>query len=67
MGWDSSNSSKGFDFPDLPYFIDNKFKITNVLTIHQYISEKWMPQLLGKTINERSKIDMLAYNFITIM
>jgi hypothetical protein len=34
MGWDSSNTSKGFDFPDLPYFIDNKFKITNPLTIH---------------------------------
>ena len=26
-----------------------------------------MPQLLGITINERSKIDMMANNFIVIM
>ncbi len=43
MGWDEQKNSKSFDFPDLPYFIDGNFKLTNHLAIHLYISEKWMP------------------------
>ena len=43
MGWKEQKNSKDFDFPDLPYFIDGNFKLTNHLAIHQYISEKWMP------------------------
>lgn len=49
------------DFPNLPYFEDNGFKMSETLAIHQYIADKYMPQLLGETPEERADIDMIAY------
>ena len=52
----------GLDFPNLPYFIDGDVRISEHMAIHQYIAEKWMPELLGRTLEERAKVDMLAGN-----
>lgn len=47
--WFSVKESLGMDFPNLPYFIDGDFKLTETLAIHKYIAHKWAPALLGKT------------------
>lgn len=44
----SEKFNLGLDFPNLPYFIDGDYKITETLAIHAYIAEKWNPELLGK-------------------
>jgi len=40
--------------------LDGDLKITEHLAIHQYVSEKWMPSLLGNTVEERAKVRMLT-------
>ena len=57
----------GLDFPNLPYFIDNDLRITEHLAIHQYVADKWMPSLLGTTVEEKAQIDMLAGEFSEMM
>ena len=48
----------GLEFPNLPYFIDGDFKMTETLAIHHYIADKWCPDLLGATPEERARITM---------
>ena len=37
-------------FPNLPYFWDTDgFKMSESQAIHEYIADKWMPELLGTT------------------
>ena len=59
--WRDDKFNLGMDFPNLPYFEDNGFKMSETLAIHQYIADKWMPQLLGETPEERADIDMMSY------
>ena len=48
------------DFPNLPYFLDlDNNKVTETLAIHYYIADKWNPDLLGKTVEERAIVEML--------
>lgn len=58
--WLDQKDSFGLDFPNLPYFIDSDLRITEHMAIHQYIADKWMPELLGKSLAQRAKVDMLA-------
>lgn len=58
--WLDQKGQLGLDFPNLPYFIDNDAKITEHLAIHQYIADKWMPELLGRTLEEKAQVDMLS-------
>ena len=58
--WLTQKAVSGLDFPNLPYFIDGDFKITEHMAIHRYIAQKWMPQLLGKDLEQKAKVDMLA-------
>ena len=30
------------------------------LAIHEYVAAKWMPELLGKTVQERATVTMLS-------
>ena len=61
QAWLDDKFNLGMDFPNLPYFEDNGFKMSETLAIHQYIADKWMPQLLGETPEERADVDMMAY------
>jgi glutathione S-transferase len=45
--WLSKKEKLGLDYPNLPYFIDGDFKMTETSAIHQYIADKWAPLLNG--------------------
>lgn len=60
QAWLDQKGNLGLDFPNLPYFIDSDAKITEHMAIHQYIADKWMPELLGRTLEEKAQVDMLA-------
>lgn len=50
----------GLDFPNLPYLIDGHFKLTESSAIERYIIERSSCQeLLGKTLEEKAKVNML--------
>lgn len=59
QAWLDQKGTLGLDFPNLPYFIDGEVKITEHMAIHQYIADKYMPSLLGRTIEEKATVDML--------
>jgi glutathione S-transferase len=48
------------DFPNLPYFFDGDFKMTETMPIHKYIAEKYKPELLGKDAQHKASVNMLA-------
>ena len=52
------------DFPNLPYIFDGDFSMTESKAITHYICDKWAPQLLGTTPEQRARVIML-YHFIT--
>jgi glutathione S-transferase len=47
--WPNEKWLLGMDFPNLPYFIDGDFKLSETNAIHEYIAQKWNPELLGTT------------------
>ena len=53
--------SIGLDFPNLPYFIDNDFKLTNSGAVMNYVCAKWAPELLGATPQERGEVSRLQF------
>ena len=58
--WLSQKFNLGLDFPNLPYFIDGDFKLTESFAIHKYIADKWKPELLGTDAQQRANVNMLA-------
>jgi glutathione S-transferase len=48
------------DFPNLPYFIDGDVTLSENLAICEYICAKWCPDLLGKDLEARGLVNMLA-------
>ena len=49
----------GLDFPNLPYFIDadDGVKLTESIAIPRYICSKWGSELLGKTLEDKARIE----------
>ena len=58
--WLTQKEKLGLDFPNLPYFIDGDFSLTETLPIHKYITDKWRPELQGKDPQTRATISMLS-------
>lgn len=58
--WFSVKPTLGLDFPNLPYFIDGDFKLTESAAIFKYICHKWAKELLGTTSQEFATAEMLA-------
>ncbi|XP_050693143.1 glutathione S-transferase Mu 2-like isoform X2 [Eriocheir sinensis] len=56
--WFSVKFKMGFDFPNLPYYIDGNVKITQTLAILRYLGRKY--GLEGKTEEEKIRVDVLA-------
>ena len=57
--WFKVKHTMGFDFPNLPYLIDGDVQITESEAIFRYICNKYKPELLGKTVEDKAKVDML--------
>merc|ERR1712071_163490 len=55
--WFDIKSSLGFDFPNLPYYVDGDVKITQSNAILRYIGRK--NNLLGTDETERIRVDMM--------
>ena len=52
----------GLDFPNLPYLIKGDFKLTESNAIANYIIRKSSkPELLGKTVEDNAKIEMILF------
>ena len=47
------------EFPNLPHIIDGDFKLSETRAIHGYIAEKYCPDLLGSTAQERARVGQL--------
>jgi len=60
--WLDEKFNLGLDFPNLPYFIDGDFKLTETVAIHKYVADKWNPELLGATPEEKARVNMVAGN-----
>ena len=55
--WLSAKFNLGLDFPNLPYYIDGDYKLTESNAITRYIAEK--NDLIGKTAEERGVASMI--------
>jgi len=58
--WMKVKHTLGLDFPNLPYYIDGKIKITQSNAILRYIARKH--DLLGKTEEEKANVDIMLEN-----
>jgi glutathione S-transferase len=58
--WKNEKWILGMDFPNLPYFIDGDFKMSETNAIHEYIAAKWMPKVMGSNPSERGQVAMLG-------
>lgn len=55
--WFDIKETLGFDFPNLPYYIDGDIKVTQSNAIMRYIARKH--DLCGKTEEEKVRVDIL--------
>ena len=39
--WTDVKFTLGLDFPNLPYFMDGDYSLTETAAIHKYIAAKW--------------------------
>ena len=57
--WEADKFNLGLDFPNLPHVIDGDFKLTESKAVHVYICDRWCPDLMGSSPEERAQIIML--------
>ena len=57
--WENVKETLGFQFPNLPYLIDGRTKLTEVNTIMRYLANKYVPHLLGETPAEQGRVEMV--------
>jgi|APGre2960657423_1045063.scaffolds.fasta_scaffold140088_1 glutathione S-transferase len=57
--WTDVKFTLGMEFPNLPYLIDEDFKISESSAICKYIAAKWRPELLGANPHQQGHAEML--------
>ena len=58
--WLTVKPTLGLDFPNLPYIVDGDFSMTETVPIMKYLADKFKPELLGTTAEQRATVNMLA-------
>ena len=58
--WLNEKFTLGLDYPNLPYMIDEDFKLTETVAIMKYICAKWKPELLGTNPQEMATAEMMS-------
>mmetsp|Transcript_17876 Transcript_17876/g.12835 ORF Transcript_17876/g.12835 Transcript_17876/m.12835 type:complete len:123 (-) Transcript_17876:340-708(-) len=58
--WTSVKDNLGLAFPQLPYLIDGDVKIADAQAIMFYLAMKFEPDLIGKTLQDKAKVDVLS-------
>mmetsp|Transcript_5358 Transcript_5358/g.5902 ORF Transcript_5358/g.5902 Transcript_5358/m.5902 type:complete len:225 (+) Transcript_5358:105-779(+) len=61
--WNNEKHNLGLTYPNLPYYIEGDFKLTQSMPILTYICEKFGQGLLGDNPEERSLIAQVASEF----
>ena len=64
--WLDKKFTLGLDFPNLPYLIDGDFKMSETVPMHKYLADKYCPDLLGKTPQDRANVNMLGNNVVDL-
>ena len=57
--WFDVKPKLGMAFPNLPYLYDGDFSLSETAAIHQYLAEKYKPDLLGQNSHEKAHVQML--------
>ena len=57
--WLNEKENLGLDFPNLPYLIDEDYRMTESLAIMKYVAAKWKPELLGANPLQQGHTEML--------
>lgn len=53
--WLAVKDTLGLQFPNLPYFLDSDYKVTQSFAIAKYIVRKWRPEYFGVTDHEKEQ------------
>ena len=64
--WLDIKNTLPLDFPNLPYMYDGETKVTQHLTILRYICDKYAPELLGETLQEKVTVNQVIYELLDI-
>jgi glutathione S-transferase len=56
--WTNQKYSHGLDFPNLPYYVEGDFKISQSIAILNHLGRKH--NLYGDTLEDKARIDMVA-------
>ena len=58
--WKKAKDTLGLNFPNLPYYIDGKYRLTEANAIMKYISAKYGSELLGLNPQQVSLVEMVS-------
>ena len=57
--WTDVKDTLDLDFPNIPYLIDQDFKLTGGFAIMKYLANQYAPELTGETLEEKVQIEVL--------
>ena len=57
--WPEAKKTLGMTHPNLPYITRGNFKLSETFAVQQYICQKYQPELLGTTPQERARVYQL--------
>eukprot|EP00546_Thalassionema_frauenfeldii_P020951 CAMPEP_0178903460 /NCGR_PEP_ID=MMETSP0786-20121207/5166_1 /TAXON_ID=186022 /ORGANISM="Thalassionema frauenfeldii, Strain CCMP 1798" /LENGTH=226 /DNA_ID=CAMNT_0020574827 /DNA_START=29 /DNA_END=709 /DNA_ORIENTATION=- len=62
--WGADKANLGMDFPNLPYVKNGDFFVTESKVVSAYLCDKFAPDLIGDTPEERARILQIQENLL---